>query len=305
MIEKRATDYMEGWYRPYEYAVDGSLLSFIVFFSFRFFVLFSLAAPRLWRVPVLRHLKHLAVPSASLAVQSAGRSKAVTDPRETSLLTPRESMRRSTFYDEDLGEVVDLSGHGTWVNANLSEIIQDLVDALSALQTVSEGHEERFAALGAVQKTAKEQASGKKQRTTEQTREFTESLLETASQESGHQVPDSTERPGRINASVLGHDQPEWLASVLGRLQTMEASIAALSEAAVRRSAVAVADLRLKPREDVLLFSSPRDSLPIVLLQAWRVQELSPGLCSRLWPYSFSSASQLLINIGTQDGCSL
>ena len=35
---------------------------------------------------------------------------------------------------------------------------------------------------------------------------------------------------------------------------------------------------RLKSREDVLLFSSPRDSLPIVLLQAWRVQELSPGL---------------------------
>ena len=34
-----------------------------------------------------------------------------------------------------------------------------------------------------------------KQRTTEQTREFTELLLETASQESGHQVPDSAERP--------------------------------------------------------------------------------------------------------------
>ena len=65
-------------------------------------------------------------------------------------------------------------------------------------------------------------------------REFTESLLETASQESGHQVPDSTERPRRINVSVLGHHQPEWLAGVLRRLQTMEASIAALSEAAVR-----------------------------------------------------------------------
>ena len=66
-------------------------------------------------------------------------------------------MRRSTFYDEDLSELVDLSGHGTWVNASICEIIQDLVDALST-QTVSEGHEERFAALGAVQKTAKHQA---------------------------------------------------------------------------------------------------------------------------------------------------
>ena len=53
-------------------------------------------------------------------------------------------MRRSTFYDEDLSEVVDLSEHGTWANANLCEIIQDLVDALFPLQTMSEGHEERF-----------------------------------------------------------------------------------------------------------------------------------------------------------------
>ena len=124
-------------------------------------------------------------------------------------------MRRSTFYNEDLSEVVDLSEHGTWANANLCEIIQILVDALFPLQTISEGHEERFAALEAVQKTAKERAS-EKQRTTEQTREFTESLFENASQESGHQVPDSAERPRRINASVLGHD---WLAASLGRLQ--------------------------------------------------------------------------------------
>ena len=41
----------------------------------------------------------------------------------------------------------------------------------------------------------------------------------------------------------LGHDQPEWLAGVLGRLQSMEASIAAISEAADRRPAVSVADL--------------------------------------------------------------
>ena len=61
-------------------------------------------------------------------------------------------MRRSTFYDEDLSEVVDLSEHGTWANASICEIIQDLVDALFPLQTVTEGHEERFAALEAVRR---------------------------------------------------------------------------------------------------------------------------------------------------------
>ena len=69
-------------------------------------------------------------------------------------------MRRSTFYEEDLGKVVDLCGHGTWANADLCEIIQELVDALSPLQTMSKGHEESFVALEAVQKTAQEQASG-------------------------------------------------------------------------------------------------------------------------------------------------
>ena len=69
-----------------------------------------------------------------------------------SFLTPQGSRRRSTFYDEDLGEVVDLSEHGTWAKANLCEVIQDLVDALFPLQAMSEGHEERLAALGAVQK---------------------------------------------------------------------------------------------------------------------------------------------------------
>ena len=94
----------------------------------------------------------------SLAVQSSNRSEALTDPREMSLLTPRGSMTRSTFYNEDFGEVLDLSGHGTWANTDLCEIIQDLVDALSPLQTISKGHEERVAALEAVQKTAQEQA---------------------------------------------------------------------------------------------------------------------------------------------------
>ena len=79
----------------------------------------------------------------------------------------REFTRRSTLFDEDLSEVVDLSEHGTWANTNLCEIVQDFVDPLSRRDT--RGH---FAALEAVQKTAKERAS-ETQRNTEQTREFT------------------------------------------------------------------------------------------------------------------------------------
>ena len=73
--------------------------------------------------------------------------------------------------------------------------------------------EERVAALEAVRKTAKEQTSGERQRTSEQTPEFTESLFEIASQEPGHQVPDSAERLRRINASVqlkVSRVQDHW-----------------------------------------------------------------------------------------------
>ena len=52
------------------------------------------------------------------------------------------------------GDVLDLSGHGTWANTDLCEIIQDLVDALSPLQIISKGQEERVAALEAVKNTA-------------------------------------------------------------------------------------------------------------------------------------------------------
>ena len=107
---------------------------------------------------VSEHRKHIAAPSASLAVQSDSRSKALTDHREMSFLTPLGSMTRSTFYDEDLGEVLNLSGHGTWANTNLYEIIQDVVDVMSPLQTIAKGHEERVAALEAVQMTAQKQA---------------------------------------------------------------------------------------------------------------------------------------------------
>ena len=46
-------------------------------------------------------------------------------------------MRRSTFNDEHLGEVVSLSGYGNWANVDLYEIIQDLVGFLPPLQTQS------------------------------------------------------------------------------------------------------------------------------------------------------------------------
>ena len=66
---------------------------------------------------VSERLQHLAVPYASLAVLSATRAKDAMDTQEMPLLTPRGSVvgmnRRSTFNDEDPGEVVDLSGHGT------------------------------------------------------------------------------------------------------------------------------------------------------------------------------------------------
>ena len=58
--------------------------------------------------------QQLAVPNASLAVPSATQTTDSVDSRGLSLLTPRGSVvvmyRRSTLHDEDLGEVVGLSG---------------------------------------------------------------------------------------------------------------------------------------------------------------------------------------------------
>ena len=96
---------------------------------------------------VSEHLKHLAAPSTNLAVQSANRSEALTDRRKTSFLPPRGFMKPSTVYDKDLGEVFELSGHATWADAYLCEIIQDLVDALSPLQTMLKGHRNRLLLL--------------------------------------------------------------------------------------------------------------------------------------------------------------
>ena len=65
---------------------------------------------------VSEHLKHLAAPSPNLAVQSANWSEALTDRWKTSSLPPRGFLKPSTFYDKDLGEVFDLSGHATWTD---------------------------------------------------------------------------------------------------------------------------------------------------------------------------------------------
>ena len=78
---------------------------------------------------------------------------------------PRDTSRRSTFYDEDQGEAVDLSGHGTWANGDLLEIIQHLVEALSLLQAMSKGHEVRMATIvRALLQTSQDQESGVSER---------------------------------------------------------------------------------------------------------------------------------------------
>ena len=51
-------------------------------------------------------------------------------------------IRRSAVGDEDLVEVADLSGHGTWIDEVPHEIIHDLVEVWLPLHTMSRGHEE-------------------------------------------------------------------------------------------------------------------------------------------------------------------
>ena len=96
-------------------------------------------------------LKHLQFQVASLTVRGGTQAKGALDSRDLSLVTPRGSVvdlkRRSTFYDEDLVEVMDLSGIGTWAHRDLHEIIPDLVEARSLLQSISKGHVERMTAL--------------------------------------------------------------------------------------------------------------------------------------------------------------
>ena len=154
---------------------------------------------------VSEHLKHLAAPSANLAVPQAVWSKTSTNHQEISFLTPRESVIPSTFYDEDLGERLALSGHAVWASIDLHEIIQGLVDALSPLQTMMKVHEERIAALEAVQQTAQVQALA-------------------------HRVLAVEISLASLNPSANSVMQTSWLSSVLTRLEALESSIAAISD---------------------------------------------------------------------------
>ena len=52
--------------------------------------------------------------------------------------------RRSTFNDKDLDEMADISGHGTGVDEDLSEIAHDLVETRSPLQTMPKVHKLRM-----------------------------------------------------------------------------------------------------------------------------------------------------------------
>ena len=63
-------------------------------------------------------LKHLAAPSASHAMPSAARAKAVTNPREMALVTPRGCIRRSTFR-RDQARRRERYFHVGWLSATV------------------------------------------------------------------------------------------------------------------------------------------------------------------------------------------
>ena len=57
-------------------------------------------------------------------------------------------------------EVADLSGHGTWIDEALHEIIHGLVEVWLPLHTMSKGHEDRMATFkSAVLKTSQDRDS--------------------------------------------------------------------------------------------------------------------------------------------------
>ena len=124
--------------------------------------------------------------------------------------------------------------------------------------------EECFAALEAVQKTAKEQVSGETQRTTEQTREFTCRCLK---------MP-------RKNLDIRGRTVPNvragstllfWATTNLNGLQVCLGGCRPWKHQSPpsQEQLTSRQILRLKSREDVLLFSSPGDPL----LQVWTASE--------------------------------
>ena len=157
----------------------------------------------------------------------------------------------------------------SWANANPCEIIQDLVDALSPLQTMSEGHEEHFAALEAVQKTAKEQVSGESQRTTEQTREFTCRCLKLPRKNLDIRCPTV---PNVFAGSTLlfrTTTKLNGLQVCLGGCRPWKHHSPPSQEQPTSGQQWPSQILRLKSREDVLLFSAPGDPL----LQVWTASE--------------------------------
>ena len=153
------------------------------------------------------------------------------------LATPRGSMRRSTFYGENLGEGVEPSGLGTWANGDLYEIIQDLAETLSHLQSMAKGHEVRMATIvSAVLQTSQDRDSG---------------------------VPE--------------------------RLQSLESSVAALSESVARQQVARVAERPsvVKPWRNPVLLSKRGNARRLSSAASrlhWRrclnVQSILPLTCS-------------------------
>ena len=95
------------------------------------------------------------------------------------------------------------------------------------------------------------------------------SLFGIASQESGHQVSDSAERPRRINASFWATTNLNGLQVCLGGCRPWTHQSPPSQEQLTSGQQWPSLILRLKSREDVLLFSSPGDPL----LQVWTASE--------------------------------
>ena len=157
-------------------------------------------------------------------------------------------MTRSTFYDEDLGEVLDLSGHGTWANTDLCEISQDLVDALSPLQTISKGHEERVAALEAVQKTAQEQADLENESDRKQLRDDAVAIASHTQEALAARVLAVEISLASSSPSADVGEETSWLSSVSARLESIEFWIATMWNNSDRELTASIMD-RLRALE--------------------------------------------------------
>ena len=99
--------------------------------------------------PILRNVRTSAAPSSSTCQSRSSECHSVNafDPRgrvpcHSSRLCRRYEQRLA-FNDEDTGEGVDLSEHGTSVDENLHEIGDDLAKAGSHFQSMLKSHEGR------------------------------------------------------------------------------------------------------------------------------------------------------------------